>query len=717
MIACYSSRLILTCIATFFTILESFSQQQYNTSVHFTSNNHQLSARHKQDLNGFLDSLHNIPEAFCFSITGHTDNIGGKDFNHSLSYKRAWAVANYLQAKGYKQQQMQLSGKGFNAPIASNNTDEGKELNRRVDVQFTLALPNLKGIAGVQNTPEFLTIDAIKGGRVIAASGAIISVPPSIFKDDKGNIVTGPVTIGYTEYRDAIDFLISGIPMHYQSEHGLMPFNSAGMFTINASQNGKQLSLLENKQLKVDFKYNKNIPDLSFYRFDTSTNKWTALQALSNTSGDNMRGETGSVLPKSICRLDSDYEKVFLVYSGLRYANNNDSSLTRFVRRKKISDELQQAVAAQAKYEKQSQSLLKQYRLDIVKQSRFFGKEKFKIYQVKGKQDYASKMLDNISFHKKFPGSYIDSLYNLSFQQFSIDEKGGSYTLTFFSGTKKTTFENVLVKLEERKKKKPAEVIEDLNSRSRSYKNQVTKVRDSLLAFTKKINTYNSELRSLDSYTRKMSNDSLVCFQQLNQQLMSAEEKMLSFDDWLLYFDQHKSEMNNRFTMLKSDPSFTISDANVKRTANAATVVTRDGAIQQYSAEQLGFAEGFSLSSLGTYNCDQLYRLNNPVELYVNYETSKGEQVRPVIAFILDNNLNGLLRFDGDYGRSPYHITYSAASLSRMVVIDAAGQSWSVKSTAFNGVDPKRSKDIYTLVAEPIKKSGNKLQLKSSLGM
>src|SRR5205085_2815652 len=105
-----------------------------------------------------------------------------------------------------------------------------------------------------------------------------------------------------------------------------------------------------------------------------------------------------------------------------------------------------------------------------------------------------------------------------------------------------------------------------------------------------------------------------------------------------------------------------------------------------------------SLSSLGTYNCDQLYRLNNPVELYVNYKTSNGLDVRPVIAFILDNKLNGLLRFDGNYGRSPYHITYSAASLSRMVVIDAAGQSWLVKSSAFNGVDPRRAKDVFTLV-------------------
>lgn len=68
-------------------------------------------------------------------VVGHTDNTGKLKDNMELSQKRAEAVVNELVAK-YKipSTNLQSEGVGPLAPIATNDTKEGKELNRRVDI-------------------------------------------------------------------------------------------------------------------------------------------------------------------------------------------------------------------------------------------------------------------------------------------------------------------------------------------------------------------------------------------------------------------------------------------------------------------------------------------------------------------------------------------------------------------------------------------------------
>jgi outer membrane protein OmpA-like peptidoglycan-associated protein len=66
-------------------------------------------------------------------ITGHTDNIGGQKFNQGLSLKRAQAVKNWLVKKGIASNRMRTVGRGQNEPVASNDTDEGRAENRRME--------------------------------------------------------------------------------------------------------------------------------------------------------------------------------------------------------------------------------------------------------------------------------------------------------------------------------------------------------------------------------------------------------------------------------------------------------------------------------------------------------------------------------------------------------------------------------------------------------
>ena len=68
------------------------------------------------------------------TIVGHTDNVGTNQYNQNLSERRAQAVNDYLRNKGVLVQRLEFLGRGETAPRAANATEEGRRLNRRVEI-------------------------------------------------------------------------------------------------------------------------------------------------------------------------------------------------------------------------------------------------------------------------------------------------------------------------------------------------------------------------------------------------------------------------------------------------------------------------------------------------------------------------------------------------------------------------------------------------------
>lgn len=69
-------------------------------------------------------------------IAGHTDNIGGEEYNLSLSRNRAEAVRGYLLNRGAGASQVTAAGYGLTQPLAGNESPEGRAMNRRVEIRF-----------------------------------------------------------------------------------------------------------------------------------------------------------------------------------------------------------------------------------------------------------------------------------------------------------------------------------------------------------------------------------------------------------------------------------------------------------------------------------------------------------------------------------------------------------------------------------------------------
>lgn len=99
----------------------------------FDFNKYQIKTVFYPHLDEIVTVLQENP-TMVIEIQGHTDNIGSSQYNRKLSENRAKAVKNYLTKKGVNNQRLIAVGFGFSRPKTTNRTEEGKALNRRVEL-------------------------------------------------------------------------------------------------------------------------------------------------------------------------------------------------------------------------------------------------------------------------------------------------------------------------------------------------------------------------------------------------------------------------------------------------------------------------------------------------------------------------------------------------------------------------------------------------------
>jgi outer membrane protein OmpA-like peptidoglycan-associated protein len=104
-------------------------------NVLFDYNSSDLRGASRSTLDQLATNFRNYPDNDLV-IEGHTDSTGSESYNQQLSERRASAVADYLIDRGVSKQNMIVYGYGELRPAASNDTPEGRQLNRRVEIHI-----------------------------------------------------------------------------------------------------------------------------------------------------------------------------------------------------------------------------------------------------------------------------------------------------------------------------------------------------------------------------------------------------------------------------------------------------------------------------------------------------------------------------------------------------------------------------------------------------
>jgi outer membrane protein OmpA-like peptidoglycan-associated protein len=108
-------------------------QVTFESGLLFDFDSDVLRSEARSNLATFAKSLDKYPGTDVL-IVGHTDNKGTDDYNATLSAKRAAAAEAYLASQGVTRTRLRSTGRGEAEPLATNDTETGRQQNRRVEI-------------------------------------------------------------------------------------------------------------------------------------------------------------------------------------------------------------------------------------------------------------------------------------------------------------------------------------------------------------------------------------------------------------------------------------------------------------------------------------------------------------------------------------------------------------------------------------------------------
>jgi len=105
----------------------------FESGILFPFDSNALQPSGRDNLSKLAASLADNPKTDVM-IVGHTDSVGRPEYNNGLSERRARAASDYLAAQGVSRSRLRPSGRGEDEPIASNESETGRQQNRRVEL-------------------------------------------------------------------------------------------------------------------------------------------------------------------------------------------------------------------------------------------------------------------------------------------------------------------------------------------------------------------------------------------------------------------------------------------------------------------------------------------------------------------------------------------------------------------------------------------------------
>jgi len=233
--------------------------------VQFPTDQHSLDQKALDQLDQVCEFLKLHPDA-QIKLTGRTDFDGSINYNIILSRARTAEVADFLAEKGYSKSEIDEKWVGEVRPIASNLKEEGKALNRSVEILITF--PHF------ENTSEWLkekekeyeeefVLKKSGENTLTTKNGSVITIPGNAFVDANGVAIDNKnVKVVVKEVNTALDALINGV----FTMAGDQLLETGGMLNIMASYKDKALNLGGTKEIKIDIPTISNQTDMFVFQ-------------------------------------------------------------------------------------------------------------------------------------------------------------------------------------------------------------------------------------------------------------------------------------------------------------------------------------------------------------------------------------------------------------------------------------------------------------------
>lgn len=105
----------------------------FDSGLLYDFDSYRIRAEAGRNLQSLASSLKDYPNTDVL-IVGHTDSSGSANYNQDLSLRRADAASSYLLTYGVASSRIRTSGRGLTEPVASNDTEAGRQTNRRIEI-------------------------------------------------------------------------------------------------------------------------------------------------------------------------------------------------------------------------------------------------------------------------------------------------------------------------------------------------------------------------------------------------------------------------------------------------------------------------------------------------------------------------------------------------------------------------------------------------------
>ena len=230
----------------------------FRTNVYFDFGKSVLKSEASAKLTRQIDSLRNENYDIAqISLCGNTDAIGSDAANEVLSRNRCTAVQAFLMQRGVAKSQLKTVGKGELAPVADNETDNGRQQNRRVEVEVLLLKKAFVNVLA-KKSQNF----AIRSGvdtMIVGAQGTVFRFRNDVFDVPKGTKLNIAVREALT-YPDMILDRLTTV-----SEGRLL--ETGGMIKLDVTDiNGVAIPIKRGKTVQVRIPNDKQDPRMqTFY--------------------------------------------------------------------------------------------------------------------------------------------------------------------------------------------------------------------------------------------------------------------------------------------------------------------------------------------------------------------------------------------------------------------------------------------------------------------